>query len=66
MACDSGTRFYTCCAIEGPNLIVVRRCATCGAFPRYAHGRVQGQLPDKCRNLHGNFSIEIHVEVPNA
>lgn len=59
---------YAACKIKGPNLIVVRRCAQCGALAEAEvppSTRVMGCLPERCRVEHGNTSVSIHVEVPN-
>lgn len=59
---------YTACEIEGPNLIVVRRCAQCGAMPEAEvppSTRVFGLLPERCIREHGNTSIAIRVGVPD-
>lgn len=59
---------YAACEVRGPNLIIARRCRVCGALattPAF-DGRVMGALPSICRLEHGNETVEIPVEVPNA
>lgn len=60
-------QLYTACSIEGPNLIAVSRCATCGELAIVEpppSTRVQGRLPERCIKEHGNMSVLLFVEVP--
>jgi hypothetical protein len=63
---QSGDRIvYAACAVRGPNLLVARRCAVCGALATVVPGddRVMGRLPELCRREHDNVSIEMAVVV---
>jgi hypothetical protein len=61
---------YAACEVRGPNLVIARRCKVCGALatvdPDDGLHRVMGRLPETCRYEHGNETVSIPVEVPDA